>query len=178
MTGVFWAGSLDGKSIEDHRTTFAEISAADGLSQTVLLTENVHAGFQANAGRAAAADPKITYDDFTWAYPDVAAVGFGISTEDICGDGRLNCAEPYTSLARSSINGDLLSKGGDSPFHPSSFHTDVIVVGFCDGRVQTLSEKIEPKVWFSLVTPQGTKLPLEPERSIFLRQGLVGDNDY
>jgi prepilin-type N-terminal cleavage/methylation domain-containing protein len=40
---------------------------------------------------------------------------------------------------------------------PSSYHPQVVVVSFCDGRTQTLSEDIDYVVYSLLMTPQGKK---------------------
>ena len=175
MTGVFWAGSLDGKSVEDRPYTFAEIQRGDGLSTTIMATENRNAGIAPNAGRAR---EQIDYDDFTWAYPDVRAVGFGISTEDVCGDGSLACPAPYSQpLKFSGINAQAETKKGDSPY-PSSSHNGLVVVAFCDGRVRTISDSIDPRVWFALITPRGQELPQNAEVGIFLKEQQIAEDEF
>ena len=175
MTGVFWAGSLDGKSVEDRPYTFREIQKGDGVSTTIMATENRNAGFAPNAGRAR---EQIDYDDFTWAYPDVRAVGFGISTDEICGDGSLACPSPYTHpLKQSRINGDTGTKKGRSPY-PSSPHKGLVVVSFCDGRTRALTDDLDPRVWFALITPRGQELPENAEAGVFLKEQTLAESDF
>ena len=175
MSGVFWAGSLDGKSIEDTRANFGYIQSGDGLTSTVMLAENTNGGFSPNAGRARAA---ISYDDFTWAYPDVHAVGFTINTDDICGDGTVDCAEPYSApLAVSRINLEPGANEGESPY-PSSFHPGGVVVSFCDTSTRMINDDIEPRVWFALVSVRGGYLPYDAGAAIYLKQSPLSENSY
>lgn len=181
-TGVFWAGSLDGRSVEDARVNFSQIQSADGLSTTVMATENMNAGFQADAGRAGSSG-----DDLTWAYPEVSSVGFGVSTWDLGGDDFNDPVgsfpnEPYSippADFNSKINRDAGVLEGESPF-PSSFHPGLVLVAFCDGRVTTLQQDVSPLVWYKLVTPRGTKFKddIRISGELWMKESPLGENDF
>jgi prepilin-type N-terminal cleavage/methylation domain-containing protein len=175
MTGVFWAGSLDGKAIEDRRGNLAFIQSGDGLSTTLMITENTNAGFSANAGHA---NETIDYDDYTWAYAALENVGFVAAVEDICGDGTLTCSDPYTfPLDESQINTEPGANEGDSPY-PSSFHPGGFIVSFCDTSTRFFSTDVDARIWFSLVSPRGGHLPYHTGAGIFLKQSPLSENDF
>ena len=79
-TGLMWPGTLEGTYPWDHRTTAAEIR--DGLSTTVLLTENRYAG-ASDPRRNPYADGRLT----GWACAHPNFVGF-IASDDVCTGGK------------------------------------------------------------------------------------------
>jgi len=61
---------------------------------------------------------------------------------------------------------------GESPW-PNSFHPGGVTVGFADGHVQFLNETIDGRVYYNLMTPQGSRLTGLP-----LDGGILSDNAY
>lgn len=125
---------------------------ADGQSQTLLLSENVRAGF----------DPRVNN---SWAGPDPLRNMFFASSR-VCPN--LNCRAEGVRLAaandhstpegrRESINGSLTQAEGTAPW-PSSFHGGMVNATFCDGHVKALAENIDGEVYFALITPRGYRM--------------------
>jgi prepilin-type N-terminal cleavage/methylation domain-containing protein/prepilin-type processing-associated H-X9-DG protein len=124
-------------------------SVVDGLSNTLMLSENVRAGF----------DPVTRYN---WAAPFPNRNSFcfsGYVCENLCCSAgnvdyrRANerVEEPYRM---ESINSSLDQAEGEAPW-PSSYHPGGVHVVFADGRVKFLSEDIEGIVYASLMSPRG-----------------------
>ncbi len=179
-TGLMWPGTRKGNRPWDHQTQVSDIT--DGLSNTVLLTENLHAGATDPTGGNPYGDGRPT----GWACGHPNFVAF-MASDDVCtgppntfgtcrsvGDlqttvSRSGAQQIGSGWARANapksperINGQL-GKGitgikGGSPF-PSSNHPGVIVVTMADGSVRNISETIEGAVWSQLITPAGQTLP-------------------
>ena len=147
-TGVFW------RNDDSHPLSLDEISQADGMSQTILLSENLQAGM--------------------WFDTDTAKIAFGLPIETkgnqvLFGAGTflesvaapLNTVFTGGSLATASpsdwrINADLKAKKGTRP-RPSSRHEGGVSVMFADGSCRFLNEKIDPHVYAQLMTPDGSR---------------------
>jgi prepilin-type processing-associated H-X9-DG protein len=141
-------------------------SITDGTSNTIMLSENVRAGF----------DPAF---HTTWASPDVERQSFIISGH-MCDS--FSCAAGSVDYARTNdrstlpfslqaINSALSQPEGEAPW-PSSYHRGGVNVVFCDGRAHFLSEVIAGAVYAAIVSPQGGSLP-EP-----LKQPVVSGSEY
>lgn len=124
----------------------------DGLSNTVVLSENVRTGY----------DPENPTEN--WASPNPYRTSFYIGNP--CADG--DCSEGNVDYARSNsgenaINSGLRTPEGRSPV-PNSFHTGMVHMAFADGHVQPVAETIDGAVYAALASPQGGTLagtPLE-----------------
>jgi prepilin-type N-terminal cleavage/methylation domain-containing protein/prepilin-type processing-associated H-X9-DG protein len=137
----------------------AEIS--DGLSQTLMFSENVRAGY----------DP---YQENTnWACPhpqrNCFFVSFAVCAQGICKAGNVDYAR--ANRRPESINGGLEAAEGEAPW-PSSFHTGGVHAAFADGHVRFISEGIAGPVHAALVSPQGTRIKGP------LAQITLSDTDY
>jgi prepilin-type N-terminal cleavage/methylation domain-containing protein/prepilin-type processing-associated H-X9-DG protein len=141
-------------------------SITDGASNTLMLAENVRAGF----------DPAF---NTSWASPDVERQSFIISGHACdsfsCAAGSVNYARtnerseaPYSLQA---INSSLTQPEGEAPW-PSSYHHGGVNVVFCDGRAQFLSENISGEVYAALVSPQGQSLPAP------LKQQIISGSEH
>jgi prepilin-type N-terminal cleavage/methylation domain-containing protein/prepilin-type processing-associated H-X9-DG protein len=171
QTGVMFLGSDTGKMPWDRKTTPADI--ADGASQTILATENLHAGYSAGPPRTGGLETN-------WACPHPNDVMF-IASDKICPGGHcpVGGVDPTLSASTTSgrdgnawqkanakgsgsyesINyGQNIQAEGMSPF-PSSNHSGGINVLFCDGSVRFVSDTIDGTVYAKLITPAGSKLP-------------------
>jgi len=71
-----------------------------------------------------------------------------------------------------AINSGIAMPEGESPW-PNSFHTGGVCVGFADGRVQFLNQSIDGRVYYNLMTPQGSRLT-----GSSLDAGILSDNAY
>lgn len=121
----------------------------DGTTTTLMLAENVRAGF----------DPR---QQTSWGSPEPLRTMFFVSSE-VCPDRA--CRKEQVDLARAngkgdsrtareSLNASLSQAEGTAPW-PSSGHPGLVHVAWCDGRVSSLSEFIDGSVYFAAVTPQG-----------------------
>ncbi|MDR2346824.1 MAG: DUF1559 domain-containing protein [Planctomycetaceae bacterium] len=166
--GVF----LDRDQYPHIMTSIDDLNKFDGTSRTLLLSENLNAGFwiardnistsncnrDGNAGSADTAEGVVA---FCWGkkYPS----------------GNYNTGDTavYSNFARTcdlnSTGGDLTNlrlprwinmctntsfSGGDwyQSARPSANHPQVIVTTFCDGHVQTISESIDEVIFVQLMT--------------------------
>ncbi|MCA9064250.1 MAG: DUF1559 domain-containing protein [Planctomycetaceae bacterium] len=131
----------------------------DGLSNTLLLGENVRTGY----------DP---YADLSnWASCDSRRTKFYFShrvcANNVCAPGAVDFARANSGDQR--INSGKNTAEGDSPWL-NSFHPGGAVVAFADGHVQFLNEDIDGRVYYNLFTPQGMRLI-----GTTLDGGIIGD---
>lgn len=134
----------------------------DGLSQTIVLAENVRAGFDPS-------DPNIN----NWANSNPYRTSFYIGNpcnNASCTSGAVDYNRCNAGTA--AINSGLESEEGASPV-PNSFHDGGVYMAFGDGRVQFISEKLDGRVYAALVSPHGTMLDETP-----LKQGTISDDAY
>lgn len=188
--GVFWPGSRKRNAVDDTQVTLELIAAADGLSNTIMFSENLHAGYL--AGGATPDTSNLGHGDFNWAHPFTLATGFVASTYDICpnsmpGDdcydpvgGSLNYGLANVPGSNGQINRTTVNTNeGISPF-PSAYHTGGVVIAMCDGSARFLSETVDGAVYAKLITPQGSKLPKFPGNATNpgLWQSPVSEADF
>jgi prepilin-type N-terminal cleavage/methylation domain-containing protein len=177
QTGVMFLGTKAGDAPWDYKTTAEKV--VDGMSLTLLLTENTRAG-ASKGNRYSSGLPT------NWACPHPNFVMFTAS-DDVCTEGRpggANCstigdldevagdgkgkdkrkgrgwarANPEGSHEGINSVGDLADEGS-SPF-PSSGHPGGVVVVMCDGSTRFIREDIDGAVWAKLITPAGGRLPI------------------
>lgn len=132
----------------------------DGMSQTIVLTENVRTGV----------DP--TRPGTNWASNNPYLTSFYVGNPCLnakCAAGNVDYS--LSNSGRSAINSGLSAPEGSSP-RPNSYHPGGAHFGFGDGHVKFVSQNINGKVYAALCSPQGTRLTGTP-----LAQGAVGD-DY
>lgn len=145
-TGVVWHES------EGFESSLEYISTSDGMSTTLLLTENLQAGY--------------------WYETDTASIGFGFPVANSKGKVPLGAGQLFDSeqkplntefnggaLAtdksdRWKINSDLKAKLGKLP-RPSSNHQGGVNAIMCDGAGRFLNENIDPHVYLKLLTSNG-----------------------
>jgi prepilin-type N-terminal cleavage/methylation domain-containing protein/prepilin-type processing-associated H-X9-DG protein len=140
----------------------------DGMSNTLLLSENTLAG--ASSGAPASGGIQTN-----WACPLPNFCMF-YGSDTICGAtydctaGPLQATGPATDgagWAAANLNGNYeninygtnnLSIEGSAP-HINSAHAGGFNAVFCDGSTRFLSERISGTVFSKLITPAGSKLP-------------------
>lgn len=141
-------------------------SIIDGSSSTMLLSENVRAGYDPRRGT-------------NWASPRAIRNSFllsGYVCEGArCAVGRVDYrrANERTMIpySREAINASLDQAEGEAPW-PSSGHGGGVNIVMADGHAQFLAETVAGGVYAALVSPQGTRIrgPLD--------QVPVGDDDF
>lgn len=135
-TGVFWRpDDVIG------RMTLDKIAAADGIANTLLLTESLHAG--------------------PWLTRDIRGLAFVVDRGRLSFDraaGEL--AVTKADLGPFAING-AKDANGLVPA-PSSNHSGSVNVIWADGRGTTLSEDIDPLIYVRLMTPAGSLYGEQP----------------
>ncbi len=141
-------------------------SVLDGLSNTLMLSENVRAGF----------DPATNEN---WASPRSRRNSFCISGY-VCDS--LSCSPGDVDYRRANdqgrdpyrleaINSSLDQPEGQAPW-PSSYHPGGVHVVFADGHVDFLSENVEGGVYASLMSPRGSSIKGP------LQQPILSAEDY
>ena len=122
-------------------------SVVDGMSNTLLIAENVRTGY----------DPYSPNSN--WGSCDSRQTKFYFShhvcKNNVCAAGNVDFA--LANSGDHAINSGKAMPEGESPW-PNSFHPGGVSVGFADGRVQFLNESIDGRVFYNLMTPQGTRL--------------------
>ena len=135
------------------RMTLDRVQRGDGLTQTILLSENVQAGL--------------------WYQNATNSIGFGISTDvaSCFGGGRppvptLNNMSAYgiDSMPNSNIETAAI---GTTP-RPASYHSGSFNAVFCGGNTRVMNDQIDPRIYTYLLSSAGT----------FHNQSVIGDNQY
>ncbi|MBA3312795.1 MAG: DUF1559 domain-containing protein [Planctomycetota bacterium] len=135
-TGVFWRPDDVLSPL-----TLDEIGVGDGTGNTLMLSENLHAG--------------------PWTTHDIRGLAFVVDRNRLKFDesaGALAVAE--ADLGPFAINGGKESNGLVPA--PSSNHQGSVNVIWADGRGTTLSEDIDPLVYVRLLTPGGSLYGEQP----------------
>ncbi|MDB5340459.1 MAG: putative major pilin subunit [Planctomycetaceae bacterium] len=127
-------------------------SIRDGASQTIMMTENIHAGHDPNG------------DHGNWANPNSWRTCFFISGH-VCKD--LQCKAGTVDFTRANdrtqapyqfeaINSSFQIEGA-APW-PTSYHAGGVNVAFCDGSVRFISENLDGRTYVALMTPAGSMI--------------------
>jgi len=133
----------------------------DGLSQTIMVTENVRTGYNPADATASFASPLPALCAFYIGDPCLGGT---------CSSGNVDYSR--CNMGTSGINSGLASPEGTSPV-PNSFHDGGVNMAFADGRVKFVSQAINGAVYAALVSPGGWRLQNSP-----LQQVIVSDADY
>lgn len=144
-TGVFWR-----KNTNSPRMSLDFISAADGLTQTLMISENIQAG--------------------NWSSLDTGSLGFGMNMEGIlpnstaAGTASLNddlyllATYNGTNGTTDSRIGSFLTANTSQAWRPSSNHpSGAVNVIFCDGSGKSLTPQMDVGVYARLLTPAGLR---------------------
>jgi len=136
------------------------VSAKDGATQTVMVSENIDAG--------AWTDLEPTLVGFSW-------------QDDI---------SKLSTISINRIKGTSINQANPNLSHdyarPSSNHPSVVNVAFCDRHVSTINENINYVVWAQLMAPWGVQTLNDsgnPPTSIrgpngeYLRDYVFNDSD-
>lgn len=132
-SGVFWRPWKSGMTLD-------YIAAADGMTQTLMLSENLQAG--------------------KWSSIYTGDLGFGVDVEGILTGFTLKLPADFnlkTDHSDSRINANY-SAGEGQAWRPSSRHpSGAVNVVLCDGSGKSLSPQMDPRVYARLLTPAGLR---------------------
>lgn len=152
-------------------------SVKDGLTTTVMMSENVNAGYITNVTPTAVVATGTTgvtvnsVPEVNWACPHPFNTSFFVQTPlnssanggyvmDPTNTGTAYNYEVSNTRGSTSggLNGDTTGlREFDSPY-PSSFHTGGVHIMMCDGGVRFLADSVAGEIWARLVTPDGGRL--------------------
>lgn len=118
----------------------------DGAGNTIMFTENVHAGVDFATGVR------------TWANPSLRSCGFlfpvtptsGMTMAGLTGYASSALGSPYLNRQKNATD-------GNAPF-PNSRHIGIVVTSFADGTARTLNESIDGGIYAKLITPSGARI--------------------
>ncbi len=137
-SGVFWRGGTAPRMSLDF------ISAADGMTQTLMLSENLQAG--------------------NWADQVTGGLGFGINMNGVLTAVAADADTSDDLFLPSSFDlgngriGDNLSAAKRGAWRPSSNHpSGAVNVIFCDGSGKSLTPQMDSGVYARLLTPAGMR---------------------
>lgn len=118
--------------------TVDDVGAGDGLGNTLLFLENLHAG--------------------PWTSRDVRAIGIVIDRNRLTfathGEGP-TLDVTHANLGPFAVQASVDATGPVPA--PSSGHEETLNCAFADGRASSLNTKIDPLVYARLLTPQGSR---------------------
>ncbi|WP_437186341.1 DUF1559 domain-containing protein [Planctomicrobium sp. SH668] len=146
-SGVFFPANAPGLNFSDKNIRPALDRVKDGLTQTIMFSENVNAG--------------------QWHNTTAAGIGFGISVPGTESGGvfSVTSAADYIGLGaatatldhpeRSRVNSNLSGASTGSTPRPSSYHPQVVNVVMCDGSGRTLSNQVNDSVYARLISSNG-----------------------
>jgi prepilin-type processing-associated H-X9-DG protein len=154
----------------------------DGATTTVMLTENLNVGVNANWETP-------TYPS-NWACPHPWNTSFfangwavGANATNVAGytfqnsNNRGRRAPPADTTftpSEGGLNGDLSGANEGLFPYPTSNHTGGVNVAMADGSVRFLNDTIDSRVWARLVTPNGARL-VKPDTGV--QNGVAQEDD-
>jgi prepilin-type N-terminal cleavage/methylation domain-containing protein/prepilin-type processing-associated H-X9-DG protein len=123
-------------------------AVSDGLSQTILASENLRAGYEAAT-------------DSTWATPAPWRTCFFVSSyvcqDEKCSKTNVDWRKANDARTFESINPRRVLPEGAGPW-PSSNHPGGVNVIFCDGHLKFLSENVDGLAYAAMITPEGHRI--------------------
>ena len=152
-TGVAWP-RINGKS-NSHTID----GIYDGAGHTILLTENLKAGYS-DAGPVSWANPNVRNCGFVWPL-------------GVFGAQPANFGQPPFTVQGTPNSSKNEPEG--TPF-PSSSHPGQINIALCSGAARSLSDDIDLVVYTRLITPSGTRLRQDIPQ--FFPENPLSDNDF
>ena len=136
-SGVFWRPS-------ESRMSLDFISLGDGLTQTLMLSENLQAG--------------------AWSDQDTGSLGFGVDMQGVFKSGSTSLRLPAGFELKNSVTGtdsriwSNLTAAKGQAWRPSSNHpSGAVNVIFCDGSGKSLTPQMDASVYSRLLTPAGQR---------------------
>ncbi len=122
-------------------------TVTDGLSQTIVLSENVRVGY----------DP-VDPQRYNWSSSDPYRTSFYFGNpckNAKCSPGNVDYSQ--SNSGRFAINSGLMEPEGASQA-PNSFHTGGVHMSFGDGSARFINQSLNGSVYAALMSPQGASL--------------------
>jgi prepilin-type N-terminal cleavage/methylation domain-containing protein/prepilin-type processing-associated H-X9-DG protein len=142
-------------------------SVFDGMSNTLMLSENVRVGVDPYSDKGGWAAPWPLYNSFF--------VSGYVCESLTCSAGSVDYRrandQGRAPFRLEAINSSLDQPEGEAPW-PSSYHPGGVHVVFADGHVDFLSEDVGGGVYASLVSPSGSLIKGP------LKQSVLSGGDY
>jgi prepilin-type processing-associated H-X9-DG protein len=177
--GVFLDYAVLQKNGKSVRIGAVDISKLDGTSSTLLIAENVNAGYWISTvgnhfccERNGSANNPSTPDNLTsgkdkiegsvgfcWAREYQGTYNAGSNNVIIAKSFNKTCGSPQDRTPY-MFNQCISDPFGADWYHsarPSSYHPSVVMVAFCDGHVRALRDTISEVVLFQLITGSDKK---------------------
>ncbi|MGB7343626.1 MAG: DUF1559 domain-containing protein [Pirellulaceae bacterium] len=136
----------------------------DGLSNTLLVTENIHAMPWHRAGFTNASDLVVPQDASETRYPSSSRYTQGIvwHFEDTQGTSNASAVKPVHRIngvapGKTLEQMNMTSQNAADLARPSSFHPGVVHSVFADGSTRTLTDSIDYRVYQAILTPRGSE---------------------
>lgn len=165
QTGLFFVENWpDGTGTVRHHSPD---SVFDGMSNTLMLSENVRAGLNPYTDKGGWAMPWTLHNSFFlsgYVCEDLTCSAGNVDYQRANDQGRA----PYRLEA---INSSLDQPEGEAPW-PSSYHPGGVHVVFADGHIDFLSEDVRGSVYASLISPRGSSIQGP------LKQPVLSGGDY
>lgn len=165
-SGVFWRASNNGGQVN----TLDRISAADGTSQTILLSENINTrNFVAGSVIGGWVSPFTGEIAFGIAVPNsgtnfeiadaTTAGGIGAAATASKAIGMILNGDAIAGTygPASKINANLQTAVDGASARPGSLHPGVVNMAFADGSCKVISQDIDESVYSRLLTPIGNR---------------------
>ena len=158
--GVFFAPVARMTSL----VTLKFIERGDGQTNTLMLSENLQAGeWDVPAAIHDVAFTLRVVNNNILSSPNGSPVAIADPAENSIGQSagtplrarQLRVAHPEPDFGDSFINIDKDTMAEGHAPRPSSNHRGLVNVAFCDGHADNLSEKIDQRVYASLMSPDG-----------------------
>lgn len=164
-TGVMWREVIHrfkGKFESERNQSLSMDEIYDGTSQTLLATENLHAGGLESPAQM-------------WGDPDARSCTFVLPIERLDGAGPSYYEDPPLdpNFPDCVINGVRVGSEGRSPW-PSSNHYGGVCAVFCDGSTRFISEKIDLLVYKRIISPAGAR----PNPGDVVAQAILADGGF
>lgn len=164
-SGVMWREVIHrskGSFKAERNQSLALKEIYDGQSQTLLMTENLHAGGLESPAQL-------------WGDPDARSCTFVLPVKRVSSAGPSYYANPPVdpNFPESVINGARFGSEGRSPW-PSSNHPGGVCAAFCDGSTKFVSHDIDLLVYKRIITPAGSRL----NASGVAAQAVLSDGDF
>ena len=164
-SGVLWrevVHRLKGNFKAERNQSLSLKEIYDGQSQTLMMTENLHAGGLESPAQM-------------WGDPDARSCTFVLPIRRISRAGPAYFANPPLdpNFPGCVINGARFGNEGRRPW-PSSNHPGGVCAAFCDGSTKFVSQDSDLLVYKRIVTPAGSRL----NSSSVVAQAILSDRDF
>jgi prepilin-type N-terminal cleavage/methylation domain-containing protein len=164
-SGVMWREVIHrqkGKFSAKRNQSLSLSEIYDGQSQTLLVTENLHAGGLESPAQM-------------WGDPDARSCTFVLPIQRVRGAGPSYFENPPIDpvFSKSDINGARDGNEGRSPW-PSSNHPGGVCAAFCDGSTKFVSDDLDLLVYKRIISPAGAR----PNSSGVVAQAILSDGDF